>query len=165
MHHRGPAALVQRGLNGGRSFVAPPSALRAAPDPATLSMFRQALAVNGAWAALLWRVPKVPLTQPGLLHATLLLGTGLWTFLGPRGWFVCVVYLLLGSLVTKVKMQEKERLGVAEKRGGRRGPENVWGSAATAMVCAALTALLPAHSAALKVGDLTHILTLSSPSI
>ena len=28
--------------------------------------------------------------------------------------------------VTKVKMQEKEKLGIAEGRGGRRGPENVW---------------------------------------
>lgn len=40
---------------------------------------------------------------------------------------VCVLYLFLGQLVTKVGFDEKEALGIAEGRGGRRGPENVWG--------------------------------------
>ena len=31
--------------------------------------------------------------------------------------------------MTKVKMVEKQKLGIAEKRDGKRGPENVWGSA------------------------------------
>jgi uncharacterized protein (TIGR00297 family) len=64
------------------------------------------------------------------------LGTGLWTTLGWRGWTLCVAYLVLGSAVTKVKFAEKEKAGIAEGRGGRRGPENVWGSAATALMCA-----------------------------
>ena len=98
-----------------------------------------------------------------------MLGLGLWTFLGPAGYSVCVVYLVLGSAVTRVRMDEKEvpllstatanvtatatltplhhthththtqREGIAEKRGGARGPENVWGSAATAMLCALAT--------------------------
>jgi uncharacterized membrane protein len=49
------------------------------------------------------------------------------THVGISGWGICVGYLILGSLVTKVKMAEKEKLGIAEKRQGRRGPENVWG--------------------------------------
>ena len=54
------------------------------------------------------------------------------------------MYLGLGSLVTKVKFAEKEKKGIAEGRGGRRGPENVWGSAATALICAAASVqLLP----------------------
>ena len=65
------------------------------------------------------------LTNQGFFHA-LALGTGLWATLGWRGWTTCVLYLFLGSAVTKVKMQEKEKLGIAEGRGGRRGPENVW---------------------------------------
>lgn len=40
---------------------------------------------------------------------------------------VCL-YFVLGSLATKVKMEEKERKGIAEKRSGRRGPGSVWGS-------------------------------------
>jgi hypothetical protein len=65
------------------------------------------------------------LTPEGFFHA-LALGTLLWHTLGWRGWTTCVLYLLLGSLVTKVKFQEKEAMGIAEGRGGRRGPENVW---------------------------------------
>ena len=38
---------------------------------------------------------------------------------------VCVLYLFLGQLVTKIGFDEKEALGIAEGRGGRRGPENV----------------------------------------
>lgn len=64
----------------------------------------------------------------------------LWTALGWRGWTVCVVYLFLGQLVTKVGFAEKEALGIAEGRGGRRGPENVWGSALTGTMCAAAAA-------------------------
>jgi uncharacterized protein (TIGR00297 family) len=79
------------------------------------------------------------LTPQGYLHA-MALGTGLWTTLGWRGWTFCVLYLILGSLVTKVRFAQKEKLGIAEGRGGRRGPENVWGSAATALVCALCSA-------------------------
>ena len=72
--------------------------------------------------------------------------------LGWRGWFTCVLYLFLGSFVTKVKFEEKKELGIEEKREGKRGPENVWyvlclsfglyltlyerGSALTALICA-----------------------------
>jgi len=76
------------------------------------------------------------LTPEGFAHS-LALGTMLWTTLGWRGWTVCVVYLFLGQAVTKVGFDEKTKLGIAEGRGGRRGPENVWGSAFTAVLCAA----------------------------
>jgi len=64
----------------------------------------------------------------------------LWTTLGWRGWTVCVLYLFLGQAVTKVGFEEKTKLGIAEGRGGRRGPENVWGSAFTGVLCAAAAA-------------------------
>ena len=51
-----------------------------------------------------------------------------------------MLYLFLGQLVTKVGFAEKEALGIAEGRGGRRGPENVWGSAFTGVCCAAAAA-------------------------
>jgi uncharacterized protein (TIGR00297 family) len=38
--------------------------------------------------------------------------------------------------VTKIRFAEKEKRGLAESRGGRRGPENVWGSALTGLLCA-----------------------------
>ena len=58
-------------------------------------------------------------------HA-LFLGTMLWHKLGWRGWSLTVLYLFLGSAVTKVKFADKEKAGIAESRGGRRGPENLW---------------------------------------
>lgn len=56
-------------------------------------------------------------------------------------------------------MKEKESRGIAEKRGGARGPENVWGSAAAAMVCASLTYLKPAFSSAFTVGFVASLAT------
>lgn len=84
---------------------------------------------NSALAILGMALKQRWLTSWGLLHAWVL-GVSLWTTLGWRGWALCVFYLVFGSLVTKVKQAEKEALGIAEKRGGARGPENVWGSAA-----------------------------------
>ena len=50
-------------------------------------------------------------------------------------WSICLFYFLIGSFVTKTKMDYKEKLGVAEGRGGARGPENVWGSAGVGALC------------------------------
>ena len=79
------------------------------------------------------------LTPTGFAHS-LALGTMLWTALGYRGWTVCVLYLFLGQLVTKIGFDIKQKMGIAEGRGGRRGPENVWGSALTGTLCAAAAA-------------------------
>ena len=83
-----------------------------------------------AWNSLLFftlrkKLLSSMLTPEGLVHS-LALGTMLWSTLGWKGWSLCVLYLFLGSLVTKVKISEKQKLGIAEGRGGRRGPENVW---------------------------------------
>lgn len=101
--------------------------------------FVQAALLNGLLFGLLSRKLFTMLTPAGFAHS-LALGTMLWTTLGWRGWLVCVIYLFLGQLVTKVGFAEKTALGIAEGRGGRRGPENVWGSAATGLACAACAA-------------------------
>jgi len=100
---------------------------------------QQAFALNAFLFTLLNKKLFTVLTPSGFAHA-LFLGTMLWTTLGWRGWTTVVVYFFLGVAVTKVKFQEKLQRGIAEKRGGRRGPENVWGSAATALMCAACAA-------------------------
>jgi hypothetical protein len=85
----------------------------------------QAFGINAVlFSALQSKLLKM-LTPAGFLHS-MALGTGLWATLGWRGWTLCVLYLFLGQAVTKVRFAEKEKLGIAEKRGGRRGPENVW---------------------------------------
>lgn len=146
----------------GKSRCATSTALKLLPpfriDPSVLPLFKQAAAIDGALAIMLSQIPKVPLTKAGLLHATIL-GTGLWTFLGLEGWLVGVIYFILGSVVTKIKMKEKESQGIAEKRGGARGPENVWGSAAAAMTCAMMTYIFPVYSSIFKVGFVASLAT------
>ncbi len=95
----------------------------------------QAIGVNMLFAALIKLKGTKSLTNNGLFHSCLL-GVGLWSTMGFPGWAYGVVYFILGSLVTRVKMDEKKALGIAEKRDGARGPENVWGSAGTSMLCA-----------------------------
>ena len=95
-----------------------------------------ALALNSGLAALGQVKGQKMLTTSGLANAWSL-GVMLWVSLGWRGWSTCVLYLVCGSAVTKVKKAKKESLGIAEGRGGRRGPENVWGSAATAAITGA----------------------------
>ena len=59
---------------------------------------------------------KSALTEAGLVHAWIL-GVVLWGPLGFSAWSTCVLYLVFGSLVTKVKMADKEAMG----EGGRGG--------------------------------------------
>ncbi len=95
---------------------------------------------------LIFLAQRIPLlTRSGWIHAGIL-GTILWGCLGWRGWLFVVVYLLLGSIVTKIGFKEKQSKGIAEARGGRRGPENLWGSAATGTSLAILFSLLEGTS-------------------
>jgi uncharacterized protein (TIGR00297 family) len=103
----------------------------------------QALVVNGVLISLAQRTPL--LTERGWIHAAAL-GTMLWGSLGWRGWLAVVVYLVLGSLVTRIGFSNKQRRGLAEAREGSRGPENVWGSAAVGAGLALVLAALPQDS-------------------
>ena len=94
-----------------------------------------ALLIHGVLIALAQRLPL--LTRAGWVHAGAL-GTILLGALGWQGWFAVVLYLVLGSAVTKLGFRDKQRRGLAEARGGSRGPENVWGSAATGAALALL---------------------------
>lgn len=93
------------------------------------------IGLNSGLAAIAWIAPKKLLTPAGLFHAWVL-GIIIWGTLGWRGYLIILFYFLVGSAVTRVGMAEKEAAGIAEKRSGARGPENVWGSALTATLCA-----------------------------
>jgi uncharacterized protein (TIGR00297 family) len=112
----------------------------------TASVFRssgqvplsQAFGINAVLFLVARKKLLSALTPAGFMHA-MALGTMLWTTLGWRGWTYCVLYLILGQIVTKIGFKDKEKRGIAESRGGRRGPENVWGSAATSLAFAVLS--------------------------
>jgi uncharacterized protein (TIGR00297 family) len=101
----------------------------------TLMPWAISVGLNTLLLAIAWFVPKKLLTPAGLLHAWIL-GIIIWGTLGWRGYVVMMVYFLVGSAVTKVGLAQKEAAGIAEKRSGARGPENVWGSALVATLCA-----------------------------
>ena len=91
------------------------------------------------------------MTKGGWISAGFL-GTILWGCLSWRGWMSVVIYLLSGSLVTKIGYKFKKQRGIAEKRGGKRGPENVWGSAATGLFFAIIAKLNLTDVVYLKIG-------------
>ena len=76
-----------------------------------------ALALNAVLIALAQRLPV--LTRAGWVHAGCL-GTLLWGCLGPRGWLAVVLYLVLGSAVTRLGFRAKLARGLAEARGAQR---------------------------------------------
>jgi hypothetical protein len=119
-----------------REMVLPPAVAAVIPESISAlakSLFSyngnvpvvQAALLNIFGFAVLQSKLKKMLTPEGMVHACAL-GIGLWATLGWRGWTLCVAYLILGQAVTKVRFAEKEKRGIAESRGGRRGPENVW---------------------------------------
>jgi uncharacterized protein (TIGR00297 family) len=94
-----------------------------------------AIGLNSILLLVATIIPKKLLTTAGVIHAWGL-GVIIWGTLGWRGYAVVMFYFLVGSAVTRIGMTQKEAEGIAEKRGGARGPENVWGSALMATVCA-----------------------------
>ena len=109
----------------------------------SLNPWLVAVALNTVLLSVAWIAPKKLLTPAGLFHGWLL-GVLIWGSLGWQGYLVVLFYFLVGSAVTRIGMEQKEAEGIAEKRSGARGPENVWGSALTAALCALGTLVVPA---------------------
>ncbi|NUN64383.1 TIGR00297 family protein [Pseudanabaena biceps] len=101
-----------------------------------------AIALNTILGAIALLLPRKVLTTSGICHAWAL-GIIIWGCLGWQGYLVILSYLIVGSGVTRIGKEIKEAKGIAEKRDGARGPENLWGSAATGAVCAIGQAIAP----------------------
>eukprot|EP00898_Chlorokybus_atmophyticus_P004816 jgi/Chlat1/5335/Chrsp35S05267 len=74
------------------------------------------------------------LTPNGYANA-FFLGLIVWRAFGGTGFAILCIYFLVGSRVTKLKMEQKEREGIAEKQSGRRSAGGVWGSGAAGAFC------------------------------
>ncbi|KQK09567.1 protein VTE6, chloroplastic isoform X1 [Brachypodium distachyon] len=148
----GGVPLVRRGPRVSHHLhLTPPRAL---PDIAAASaglrdvLADAVLAYPPTWSSaaatnLAVFVAGSPLLLSGLsasgFAAAYLLGTLTWRAFGAQGYLLVAAYFVLGTAVTKLKIKQKEALGVAEKRGGRRGPGSVIGSSAAGCVCALLS--------------------------
>lgn len=132
-----------------------PQAVHVPFSPAATST---AVALNSALAVLGTARGQKVLTPWGLAHGWTL-GVILWGGLGWAGWATAVCYFAGGVVVTKTGRAKKEALGIAEGRGGMRGPENVWGSAASAAACALGAARWPGRAALFQVGFVASLAT------
>jgi uncharacterized protein (TIGR00297 family) len=63
--------------------------------------------------------------------------------LGPQGFAVLALFVAGGSILTRLGYGSKERRGVAQARGGRRGARNALANCSVALLCAILAALIP----------------------
>lgn len=131
-------------------------------DPWLLDIFMPwaiAIALNTLLLAIAWFLPRKLLTSAGLIHAWAL-GVILWGTLGWRAYVVMLFYFLVGSAVTRIGLAQKEAEGIAEKRSGARGPENVWGSALTGTLCALGAYVFSANNTALWSQEVVLLLLL-----
>jgi uncharacterized membrane protein len=80
----------------------------------------------GFSAATVVFVFGLPVLLSGLTPAGVLtsyfLGSLVFAAFGAGGFALVCVYFLLGSAVTKFRLKQKTEKGIAEARGGKRGP-------------------------------------------
>lgn len=101
-----------------------------------------ALSLNAILLAIAFISPKKLLTPVGNINGAIL-GVLVWGILGWRGYLIVILYFVVGSGLTFVRMEQKEAEGIAEERSGMRGAGNVWSSALAATICAIATLFSP----------------------
>jgi uncharacterized protein (TIGR00297 family) len=102
-----------------------------------VSQLLTALLVTGAFAALAYSLGMI--SRSGALGG-LLVGTAIYASLGPRGFAILALFVVGGSLLTRLGYGSKQRTGTAQEHGGRRGARNALANCAVATFCAILAA-------------------------
>jgi uncharacterized protein (TIGR00297 family) len=77
------------------------------------------------------------------------IGTVIYVCAGSRSWFLLLVCFLSAAVASRMGLRRKTLLGIAEERGGRRGPGSAVANTGVAAVAAALAALSYGSGAAL----------------
>jgi len=99
--------------------------------------FLTAFFVTAAFATLAYAFGMV--SRSGALGG-LLVGTAIYACLGPRGFAVLALFVVGGSLLTRLGYGSKQRTGTAQEHGGRRGARNALANCSVAVLCALLAA-------------------------
>ncbi len=105
-----------------------------------------AVLVNVPVAALGWRAGTV--TTSGAFAGGII-GIAVWTFAGAGGWLLLFASFFVASASSRLGLKRKAVLGIAEERGGRRGPGNAIANTGLAAFAAALAVLSPFREGAL----------------
>lgn len=103
-------------------------------------------ALNVPVAALGWRAGTV--TAPGAVVGALI-GIIVFGFSGPSGWGMLFASFLAAAASSRMGLKRKSVLGIAEGRGGRRGPGNAVANTGLAAFAAIISALSPHREGAL----------------
>ena len=96
-----------------------------------------AFLVTAAFAALAYTLGMI--SRSGAVGG-LVVGTTIYASLGPRGFAVLALFVVGGSLLTRLGYRSKQRTGTAQEHGGRRGARNALANCAVAVLCAILAA-------------------------
>ena len=129
--------------------------------PIVLSRLAPAAAVNFAAALLGWRAHTV--TIPGAV-AGFAIGFAIYLGTGWQGWTLLIVSFVCVAVATRAGFKRKALVGIAEERGGRRGPGNAIANTGIG-AWAALIALGMAHSELPRLAMVAAGITASSDTI
>jgi uncharacterized protein (TIGR00297 family) len=116
-----------------------------------VSQLLTALLVTGTFAAFAYALGMI--SRSGALGG-LLVGTTIYASLGPRAFAILALFVIGGSLLTRLGYGSKQRSGTAQEHGGRRGARNALANCAVATFCAILAATGSEHSIAAFVASL-----------
>lgn len=105
-----------------------------------------AASINAVVAAAGYRAKTV--TVSGALCGAFL-GTIVLVCTGWEGWLLLLLTFAAAVLASRMGLRRKERLGIAEARGGRRGAGNAFANTGIAAIAALMAVLTYAHDPAL----------------
>lgn len=95
--------------------------------------------VTAAFASLAYALGMI--SRSGAVGG-FLVGTAIYSSLGPQGFAVLALFVIGGSLLTRFGYGRKQRTGTAQELGGRRGARNAIANCAVAVSCALLAAAM-----------------------
>jgi uncharacterized protein (TIGR00297 family) len=92
------------------------------------------------------------------------IGLVIYAALGWQGWMLLFVTFVAAAIASRMGLARKQRLGIAEERGGRRGPGNAIANTGVAAV-AAMLAGLDVHPEAARLAFVAALATAGSDTI
>jgi uncharacterized protein (TIGR00297 family) len=124
-------------------------------------VFGVALFVNTIVAVLGYAARTVSLA--GAICGAVI-GTAIFAALGWQGWMLLLVTFIAASVASRMGIERKQSLGIAEERGGRRGPGNAIANTGVAAIAAVLAGL-DVHDAAARLAFVAALVAGGSDTI